>query len=102
MFSEIFSIIQPVVVGALVSFVMTGLRKASTAIDGLPGIGKQLMILVIAYGLQQASAALGMGLPTDVAGLLNAPDAVGAVLTALTSMGFYAVLSAFGWQKQVA
>lgn len=99
MLETIFSLLQPVIVGALVSFAMTGLRKANLFIDGLPAVVKQLVVLVLAFGFQQLAALVGFALPTDVAGLLNAPDAVAAVLTALTSMGFYAVLKVFGWQQ---
>lgn len=75
--------------GALTSVGMGLLRKASTYVDGLSATIKQLVVLVIAFGVVQVNGFLGLSLPVDALGF--SADALNSLITALLSFGVYNV-----------
>lgn len=80
----------PVFAGAVTSFVMTGLRKVSTWVNAQSSWIKQLIVLLIAFGVTQLSGLLGLQLPADA--LMWGSDVVNTVITALLSFGVYNIV----------
>lgn len=77
----------PVIAGALTSLAMTGLRKVSAWVDAQAAWIKQLIVVLIAFGVTQLGALLGLELPTNA--LLWDGTIVETVITALLAFGVY-------------
>ena len=89
-FADLLSGLVAIGSGVLITYAITGLRKASTWVDNLPKKAKQAIVLVIAFGVTQLNGWLGLALPVDA--LTWSADAVNTLITALLSFGAYNVL----------
>lgn len=84
-------------IGMVSTFIMQGIKKGLKWIDSTHPAVKQLIVLVITWGLAVISKFLGVALPADLAQIDMAT--VQAVLASGFSMGFYTVLKALGLFK---
>ncbi len=82
------------VVGIATTAIMQGLKKWLVFVDELPKAVKQLIVLVLAWGLALLGKFFGITIPTDLAVFGTAE--IQAVLASGFSMGAYTVLKAFG------
>jgi hypothetical protein len=82
------------VVGMISTFIMQGIRKGLAWVDTTHPALKQLIVLLITWGLAFGSKFLGIALPADLAAIDM--TTIQAVLASGFSMGFYTVLKAIG------
>jgi len=79
----------PVIVGALVSVVMGGIKKVNAAIAKFPAIVQSLIVVAVSFGASIASKAIGVPVPGDLSGF--SADVISTILTALSAMGIHAI-----------
>jgi hypothetical protein len=85
------------IVGIATTFIVQLLRKASGWLDTIPPAVKQLIVVVLAWGLSMLGSFLGITLPTELAGFTE--TTVQGLLASGFSMGFYTILKHFGLIK---
>jgi hypothetical protein len=82
------------VVGLAVTAIMQGLKKGLTFVDGLHPALKQLIVVVLAWGIALGGKFLGITLPADIA-QFGAVE-IQAIMASAFSMTAHAVLKATG------
>jgi hypothetical protein len=82
------TMLVPVLVSILTVPILDGLKRISTAIDGLPGWVKQILAVFVAYGLTQGAALAQLPLP-DQLHLVTEVD-VQSVLSAIGAWAIHA------------
>jgi hypothetical protein len=79
---DLILIVLTALLPATVTYLVVQLLKLNTVIDGLPGIVKQVVVVLIAGGLTALGGVLGIKVPGDIAGLAD-PATLTTVLAAL-------------------
>lgn len=79
---ELITVLIPIVVGAATTWLFDRFKQGLALLDDAPAVVKQIAVAVLAFGLTQLAALLGITLSThDIAGLT--PTDISTILSAL-------------------
>ena len=79
-----------VLLPAVAGYLAFQLAKLSAKVDSLPGVVKQVVAVLIAFGFAKLSALFGVSFPADLAGLGD-PSVVQGVLAGIASWAIHKV-----------
>lgn len=85
---ELLSLLGPTLVALLTVPIMQGLKSAVTFLDNSPAAVKQIIVVLIAFGLTKLGEFLNLTLPGELT-LFTGED-IGALLSAGLSMAIHA------------
>jgi len=86
---DLVAVLIPIVVAGVTTFVFDRLKAFVSILDDAPAMVKQVVVAALAFGLTQASVALGVALSTtDITAFTNAD--VSALLSAGLAYLFHA------------
>lgn len=85
---QLLELLGPLIVALLTVPIMNGLKRVVTFIDGTNATVKQILVVIISFGLTQLGELANVALPGELS--LFTGDDVGALLSAGIAMAIHA------------
>lgn len=85
---DLLATLIPVLVAGVTQYLVQALKKFVTIVDDFPALVKQLIVVLVAFGLTKASLVLGVTLGTTDLAALGSED-VSALLSAALAFLFH-------------
>lgn len=86
--ADLIATLIPVLVAGVTQYLVQVLKKFVTLVDGFPALAKQVIVVLVAFGLTKASLALGVTLGTTDLTALGSED-VSVLLSAALAFLFH-------------